>query len=108
MGEAFGMEKLSEVFVERKVEENSHKFIIYFLYDDKDQNVLVDEVEKIDFLKVIQHLDFGGSIFITHRRKVTHTEEQIYEMSCVGGGSEDSPFLHRYSKSLGPIDRRGA
>ncbi|MDH5794540.1 MAG: hypothetical protein OEZ24_00380 [Candidatus Bathyarchaeota archaeon] len=107
MGEAFGMERLSEVFVERKVEENAHKFIIYFLYDDENQNVLVDEVEEIDFLKVIQHLDFGGSVFITHRRKVTHTEEQIYEVSCVGGEIEDSPFLHRHSKSLDPIDLCG-
>jgi len=45
-----------------------HKFIVYFLYNEEDQNVHVEEAEDIDLSKVIQHLDFGGSVFITHRR----------------------------------------
>jgi len=101
------MERLSEVFVEKRVEENAHKFIIYFLYDDEDQNVSVDEVEEIDLLKVVHHLNFGGSVFITHRRTVTQTEETFYEMSCVGGEIEDSLYPSEYSKSSGPVDHRG-
>ena len=101
------MERLSEVFVEKRVEENTHKFIIYFLYDDEDQNVFVDEVEEIDLLKVVHHLNFGGSVFITHRRRVTQTEERIYEISCVGGEIKDSPYPNEYSKSLGPMDHCG-
>jgi len=101
------MEKLSEVFLEREVEENSHSFIIYFLYDDEEQNVFVDEVEEIDFLKVIQHLNFGGSVFITHRRRVTHTEERIYETSNVRGEIEDSPYPHEYSSGLEPMEQYG-
>ncbi len=86
------MEKLSEAFTEREVEESAHKFIVYFLYDDEDQSVLVEEVEEIDFLKVIQHLNFGGSVFITHRRRATTTEEQVHETLYVGesGETEDA------------------
>lgn len=47
---------------------NKHKFIVYFLYNEEDQNVHVEEAEDIDLFKVIQHLDIGGSVFITHRR----------------------------------------
>ena len=101
------MERLSEVLAEKRVEENAHRFIIYFLYDDEDQNVFVDEVEEIDLLKVVHHLNFGGSVFITHRRRVTQTEETLYEISCVGGEIKDSPYPNEYSKSLGPVDHCG-
>ena len=101
------MERLSELFVERYVEEDAHRFIIYFLYDDEDQNVHVDEVEELDFPKVTQHLAFGGSVFITHRRKVTHTEEKIHEMSLGGGKTEDSTSPHKYSRRFRPLDRFG-
>ena len=108
MREGFRMETMSELFVERKVEENSHKFIIYFLYDDEDQNVFVDEIEEIDFLKVIEHLNLGGSVFITHRRRFTHTEERIYEMSSAKAEIEDSPCHHGYSTSLESAEQCGA
>ena len=57
---------------QEKVEEfielnNKHRFIVYFLYNGEDQNVHVEEAEEVDFSKTIQHLDFGGSVFITHR-----------------------------------------
>ena len=102
------METLSELFVERKVEEDAHKFIIYFLYEDEDQNVFVDEVEEIDFLKVIEHLNLGGSVFITHRRRFTHTEERIYERSSVEAEIEASPYPHGYSTSLESVEQCGA
>jgi len=101
------MERLSEVFVGKRVEENAHKFIIYFLYDDEDQNVFVDEVEEIDLLKVVHHLNFGGSVFITHRRTVTQTEETFHEMSCARGEIKGSPYPDENSKSPGPMDHRG-
>jgi len=101
------MERLSELFVERYIEEDAHRFIIYFLHDDEDQNVHVDEVEEIDFPKVTQHLAFGGSVFITHRRKVTHTEEKIHEMSLERERAEDSTSPHEYSRSSGPVDHFG-
>ena len=105
------MERLSELFVERYIEEDAHRFIIYFLDDDEDQNVHVDEVEEIDFPKVTQHLAFGGSVFITHRRKVTHTEEKIIdrsiEMSLGGGKTEDSTSPRKHSRRFRPLDHFG-
>ena len=101
------MERLSELFVERYIEEDAHRFIIYFLDDDEDQNVHVDEVEEIDFPKVTQHLAFGGSVFITHRRKVTHTEEKIHEMSLGGEETEDSASSHEYPRRFRPLEKFG-
>jgi hypothetical protein len=67
------MKTLSRVFAEGESESNRHKFIVYFLCDDEDQNVHVEEVEELDLSNVTQHLDSGGSVFITHRR-----EPEIY------------------------------
>lgn len=46
-------------------ETNDEKYVIYFLYEDINQSVHVDKVDKIDFLQVIQHLDSGGSVLIS-------------------------------------------
>jgi len=62
------------MFAEGESESNRHKIIVYFLYDDEDQNVHVEEVEDLDLSHVTQHLDAGGSVFITHRR-----EPEIYK-----------------------------
>ena len=69
----FQMKTLTRVFAEGESESNRHKFIVYFLCDDEDQNVHVEEVEELDLSQVTQHLDAGGSVFITHRR-----EPEIY------------------------------
>ena len=53
----------------REVQDRAHKFIVFFLNDDKDQSVHVEEVEQVDFFKIIRHLNLGRSVFITHRRK---------------------------------------
>ena len=60
---------LNQAFVDREETEEEHRFIVFFLYDDKDQTVHVKEAQEINFSKVFQHLSLGGSIFITHRRK---------------------------------------
>jgi len=65
----FEMEIPSQILTESELENNKHKFIVYFLYDDVDQSVRVEEVEEIDLSRVTQHLDLGGSVFITHRRE---------------------------------------
>ena len=52
----------------KEAERGEHKFIIYFLSDDEDQSVHVEESEEINFPRVMMHLNFGGSVFITHRR----------------------------------------
>jgi hypothetical protein len=71
-------ENVSQKSNEREIEEEEHKIFIYFLQDDEDQSVHVEEVEQIDFLEVIKHLNSGGSVFITLRRP-THniTSRQV-------------------------------
>ncbi len=65
----FEMEIPSQILTESELENSRHKFIVYFLYDDVDQSVRVEEVEEIDLSQVTQHLDLGGSVFITHRKE---------------------------------------
>ncbi len=62
-----GIENRRQIFVESELEKKAHTFILYFLFNTADQKVSVEEVEEIDFLRVIQHLDRGGEIFIGHR-----------------------------------------
>ena len=44
-------------------------FQLLFLKNDENQSVEVEEVEKIDFRKVKEHLEQGESVFITTKRK---------------------------------------
>ena len=50
-------------------EAEGQKLFVFFLYEDEEQSVHIEEVETVNFLEVIQHLNLGGSIFITPRRK---------------------------------------
>jgi hypothetical protein len=52
-----------------RMQNEDSKLVIFFLYDDEDQSVRVEEVEEVSFFRINQHLDLGGSVFITHRRK---------------------------------------
>jgi len=69
------MEKISQTHREKvlETENEGHKFVVFFLNEDEEQSVHVEEVDEIDFSMVIQHLNLGGSIFISHRRKPDHT-----------------------------------
>jgi len=62
------MDNVSQTYDEKKVEDEGHKFIVFFLNDDEDQSVHIEEVKEINFFEVIQHLNFGGSVFIAHKR----------------------------------------
>ncbi len=78
------MQISSRIFAEGELEDNEHKFIVYFLYDDEDQTVRVEEFEEIDFAGVTRHLSIGGSVFITHRRDpqsygASYAEERLIE-----------------------------
>jgi len=63
------MGKTSQTYDEKEIEDEGRSFIVFFLNNDEDQSVHVEEVEEVDFSKIIQHLNLGGSVFITHRRK---------------------------------------
>lgn len=44
-------------------------FQIFFLKEDGNQDVVVEEVSKIDFEKVKDHLEQGESVFIVPKRQ---------------------------------------
>ncbi len=52
-----------------KVNEEKPLFQLFFLKDDEDQSVEVEEVEEIDFREVKKRLKQGESVFITRKRK---------------------------------------
>jgi hypothetical protein len=58
---------ISENFVE--INEEKPLFQLFFLKDDEDQSIKVEEVEEIDFRKIKKHLEKGESVFITRKRK---------------------------------------
>ncbi len=63
------MAKTSLRQTEMETSDLGHRFIIFFLNNDEAQSVHVDEVSEPDFSAVTKHLDSGGSVYITHRRK---------------------------------------
>ena len=54
-------------FVE--TDEEKALFYLFFLKDDENQKVEVEEVEEIDFETVKRRLEQGESVFITRKRK---------------------------------------
>ena len=51
------------------VNEEKPLFQLFFLKDDEDQSVEVEEVEEIDFKEVKKRLKQGESVFIRRKRK---------------------------------------
>ena len=52
-----------------KVNEEKQLFQLFFLKDDEDQSVEIEEVEEIDFREIKNRLKQGESVFITRKRK---------------------------------------
>jgi len=52
-----------------EVNEEKLLFQLFFLKNDDDMGVEVEEVEEIDFKAVKRHIEQGESVFITRRRK---------------------------------------
>ena len=52
-----------------KIDEGKPLFQLFFLRDNENQSVEVEEVEQIDFREVKKHLENGESVFITLKRK---------------------------------------
>ena len=52
-----------------KIDEEKELFQLFFLRNDENQSVEVEEVKEIDFRKVKEHLEQGESVFITFKRK---------------------------------------
>ena len=49
------------------VSENKLLFRLFFLVDDEDRTVYVEEAEEVDFEKVRKRLEGGEEVFITRR-----------------------------------------
>ena len=58
---------ISRNFVE--IDEEKPLFQLFFLRNNENQSVEVEEVEEIDFREVKKHLENGESVFITLKRK---------------------------------------
>ena len=52
-----------------EIKEEKPLFQLFFLRNNENQSVEVEEVEEIDFRKVKEHLEKGESVFITLKRK---------------------------------------
>jgi hypothetical protein len=55
--------KVTKVYKERTL------FQLFFLRDDEDQSVEIEEIEEIDFAEVKKHIERGESVFITRKRE---------------------------------------
>ena len=66
-------------------------FQLFFLINNKDQDIKVVEVEKIDFPEVKKRLEKGESVFITCKR----AKEKLEPISVAG--EEMAEPLHFYS-----------
>ncbi len=62
---------MERILLRKPLETNGKKplFQLFFLKDDEDQSVEVEEVEEIDFEEIERRLEHGESVFITRRRK---------------------------------------
>jgi len=58
---------ISRNFVE--IDKEKPLFQLFFLRNNENQTVIVEEVEEIDFGKVNERLEKGESVFITLKRK---------------------------------------
>ena len=67
----------SEMLETKKVK--SRNYEVLFLRNDRDQNVEVHEVKKVDFLAVKERLERGESVFITSKtsQKVMSPTQKI-------------------------------
>ena len=70
-----------------EVNEEKPMFQLFFLKEDEDGSVEVEEVEEIDFREVERRLKQGESVFITHKR------EQKLNTSRVAREDEAEPWF---------------
>ncbi|UCE16584.1 MAG: hypothetical protein JSV12_02970 [Candidatus Bathyarchaeota archaeon] len=76
--------------LKKNVDVNGEKllFQLFFLKDDEDQSVEIEEVEKVDFEKVTQRVKRGDSVFITSKRK-----EKMETSLVARGDTEESWYF---------------
>ena len=60
--------KMSEILEKGREEVPFRRFVVYFLDQDDVQNVNAEEFETIDFVKILENLEIGRSVFISRRK----------------------------------------
>lgn len=73
-----------------QVHQERPMFQLFFLKDDEDESVEVEEVEEIDFGEVKKRLKQGESVFITSKRK----QKLSISLSAREGVTEPWYFAH--------------
>jgi len=73
--------EVEKMVLKNVVEVNEEKslFQLFFLKEDEDSSVEVEEVEKIDFGEVERRLKQGESVFITHKSKQKSNTRMVAE-----------------------------
>lgn len=66
-----------------QLNEKPPKFRLFFLKDDEEQNVEVEEVEEIDFENVRKRVEHGESVFITRKSKEKSERSLVEEENAV-------------------------
>jgi hypothetical protein len=61
------MNHMNTIFNGKRDDTAHQRFLVFFLHDDSDLSVWIEDTADIDFSEVISHLHFGGSVFITPR-----------------------------------------
>ncbi len=63
------MESTSELEVGE--EEKGQKLLVFFLFEDEEDSVIIEEVETLDLAEVLMHLNLGGSVFLKPKGKLS-------------------------------------
>ena len=69
-----------------EIDEEKPLFQLFFLRNNEDQSVEVEEVEEIDFRKVKERLEEGESVFIAPKRKEKVERQKLFSIIRKSGG----------------------
>ncbi|MBS7616151.1 hypothetical protein KEJ45_02990 [Candidatus Bathyarchaeota archaeon] len=72
----------------------SRFFHLFFLKNNEDYDVEVEEVEEIDFTKIIERLERGESVFISPKRKQESSRKKFVEEFPKENAAEPWYFTH--------------
>ncbi|MFB0523396.1 MAG: hypothetical protein ACETV1_06520 [Candidatus Bathyarchaeia archaeon] len=84
------MESEIEILDDGHFGKSGRKFIVYFLFDDEDQKVHVEEIKEIDLPRITKHLNSGGSVFIAGREE--HPESSDSKRNEIAADIEVMPI----------------
>lgn len=78
-----------------KTDDRKRIFQLFFLKDNEDESIEVTEVEEIDFIEVLRHLEQGNSIFIAPKRNQKFAKNPIF--GKVSGKDLEEPWYFTHT-----------